>query len=65
MKIKENPFYLPDYIGKGYGTFWHYKGRYRVVKGSRASKKSATAALWFIYKLMQYKDANLLVIAKQ
>lgn len=64
MKIKENPFYLPDYIGKGYGTFWHYKGRYRVVKGSRASKKSATTALWFIYKLMQYKDANLLVIRK-
>ncbi len=24
---------LPEIVGKGYGTFWRYKGRYRVVKG--------------------------------
>ena len=29
---------LPEIVGKGYGTFWRWKGRYRVVKGSRASK---------------------------
>lgn len=51
-------------MGKGYKSFWNFKGRYRVVKGSRASKKSKTTALWFIYKLMQYNKANLLVIRK-
>lgn len=51
-------------VGKGYKSFWHFKGRYRVVKGSRASKKSKTTALWYIYNLMKYKDANLLVIRK-
>ena len=56
--------YLPDYIGKGYRAFWNYKGRYRVCKGSRASKKSKTTALWYIYNLMKYPDANLLVIRK-
>lgn len=55
---------LPDIIGKGYGTFWRWKGRYRVVKGSRASKKSKTAALWYITNMMKYPDANTLVIRK-
>ena len=56
--------YLPDYVGKGYKAFWNYKGRYRVCKGSRASKKSKTTALWFIYNMMKYPAANLLVIRK-
>lgn len=63
MKLK-NRIFLPNLIGKGYGEFWKFKGRYRVVKGSRASKKSKTTALWFIYSLMKYKQANLLVIRK-
>ena len=25
---------LPELVGKGYGTFWRWKGRYRVCKGS-------------------------------
>lgn len=53
---------LPDVVGKGYGTFWKYTGRYRVVKGSRGSKKSKTMALWSIVNLMKYPEANLLVI---
>lgn len=56
--------YLPDIVGKGYADFWHFKGRYRVVKGSRASKKSKTAALWFIYNIMKLPGSNLLVIRK-
>ena len=56
--------YLPAIIGKGYGAFWKWRGRYRVVKGSRASKKSKTTALWYIYNMMKYKDANLLVARK-
>ena len=55
---------LPAYVGKGYGTFWRWKGRYRVCKGSRASKKSKTTALWYIVNMMKYPDANLLVVRK-
>lgn len=62
--LNKKRFYLPDYVGKGYRDFWKFKGRYRVVKGSRASKKSKTTALWFIYNMMKYKDANALVIRK-
>lgn len=61
---RANRIYLPDVIGGGYKDFWNFKGRYRVIKGSRASKKSATAALWFIYSLMKYPAANLLVVRK-
>lgn len=56
--------YLPDVVGKGYKDFWSFKGRYRVCKGSRASKKSKTTAINFIYRIMQYPQANLLVIRK-
>ena len=55
---------LPEIVGKFYKEFWHFKGRYRVVKGSRASKKSKTTALWFIYNLMKNPEANLLVVRK-
>lgn len=55
---------LPDIVGGGYGSFWRWKGRYRVVKGSRASKKSATMALWCIVSMMKYPAANLLVVRK-
>ena len=51
-------------VGQGYGTFWRYRGRYRVVKGGRRAKKSATAALWYIYHLMKYPKANLLVVRR-
>lgn len=55
---------LPEVVGKGYGTFWRWKGRYRAVKGSRASKKSKTTALWYITNMMKYPDANTLVVRK-
>lgn len=61
---KINYIHLPDIVGKGYAAFWKYKGRYRVVKGSRASKKSKTTALNFIVRMMQYPLANLLVVRK-
>lgn len=57
-------YYLPDIVGKGYKTFWNFKGRYRICKGSRASKKSKTTALWIIYQMQRYKEANTLVIRK-
>ena len=55
---------LQEKVGKGYADFWKFKGRYRVVKGSRASKKSKTTALFFISQLMKYPQANLLVVRK-
>lgn len=64
MKVNYQKYYLPDIVGRGYKTFWNFKGRYRVVKGSRASKKSKTTALWFIYNMMKLPGANLLVIRK-
>lgn len=56
--------HLPETVGKGYGQFWKFRGRYRVVKGSRASKKSKTTALWFIASIMKYPQANALVVRK-
>lgn len=55
---------LPEIIGKGYGEFWRCKKPYRVVKGSRGSKKSKTTALNTIFRMMQYPLANTLVVRK-
>ena len=55
---------LQEVVGKGYKDYWNFKGRYRVCKGSRASKKSKTTALNFIYRIMKYPQANLLVVRK-
>lgn len=64
INLNKKYYHLPDIVGKGYKKFWNCKGRYRVVKGSRASKKSKTTALWYIYNLMKYPESNLLVIRK-
>lgn len=57
---------MSSIVGQGYNEFWKFKGRYRICKGSRASKKSKTSALWFIANLSKkkYSQANLLVIRK-
>lgn len=55
---------LQSIVGKGYADFWNFKGRYRVCKGSRASKKSKTTALNFIVRMMQHPLANALVVRK-
>lgn len=64
LKIKKVPINLPDVVGKGYATFWNFKGRIRAVKGSRRSKKSKTMALWVIYHMMKHPKANTLVVRK-
>lgn len=66
MRIKPEPkkVWLPDIVGKGYGSYWRFKGRYRVCKGSRASKKSTTTALNLITRMMEYPESNLLVVRK-
>lgn len=64
QKGRHSNVILPEIVGKGYGTFWRWKGRYRVCKGSRASKKSKTTALWYIVNMMKYPQANTLVVRK-
>lgn len=53
---------MSEIVGKGYNEFWNCKKRYRVLKGGKASKKSTTTALNFIFRLMKEKDSNLLVV---
>lgn len=53
---------MSEIVGKGYDEFWNCKKRYRVLKGGKGSKKSATTALNFIYRLMREKESNLLVV---
>ena len=64
MKTNALKISLPRIVGKGYKDYWNFKGRYRVCKGSRASKKSKTTALNFIYRIMKYPQSNLLVVRK-
>ena len=64
MTIKRKHIRLPEVVGRGYKKYWNFKGRYRVCKGSRASKKSKTTALWYIVNMMKYQGANLLVVRK-
>lgn len=53
---------MSQIVGKGYDEFWSCSKRYRVLKGGKGSKKSATTALNFIYRLMREPDTNLLVV---
>ena len=55
---------LPKVIGKGYGAFWKSRNFYRVVKGSRGSKKSKTTALNFVTRILKYPWSNLLVVRR-
>ena len=53
---------ISELVGGGYDGFWQSKKRYRVLKGGKGSKKSATTALNLIYRLMRYPESNLLVV---
>lgn len=53
---------IREIVGGSYDGFWTSTKRYVAVKGSRASKKSTTAALKIIARMMQYPLANTLVV---
>ncbi len=53
---------ISDTVGGGYDKFWESKKRYRVVKGGKGSKKSSTTALNLIYRLLKYRESNVLVV---
>lgn len=62
--VKRPKLKISYFIGGGYNEFWHNHQFYRVVKGSRGSKKSRTTALNFIYRIMRYPWSNLLVVRR-
>lgn len=62
--MKTKSIKLPEIVGKGYKSYWSFRGRYDVCKGSRASKKSKTTALRIIYNMMKYDQSNTLVVRK-
>lgn len=64
MNLKTKIIKLPELVGKGYKSYWNFRGRYDVCKGSRASKKSKTTALRIIYNMMKYDKSNTLVVRK-
>lgn len=55
---------LREAVGQGYDDVFEWKGRYIVIKGSRASKKSKTAALFLISKMVREGYGNALCIRK-
>lgn len=66
LKTKDNQVivHLPSIVGKHYGEFWRFKGRYKAVKGSRASKKSSTQSLKVITEIIENPNINWLVVRK-
>ena len=66
LKTKDNQVvvHLPSVVGKHYGEFWRFKGRYKAVKGSRSSKKSSTQSLKVITEIIENPNINWLVVRK-
>lgn len=59
-----NRISLQETVGGGYAEFWNTRKTYVVCKGSRASKKSKTTALWHIFNMMKFPLSNTLVVRK-
>lgn len=62
--MKAQKLSLQKIVGKNYADFWKCEKRYRVVKGSRGSKKSKTAALNLIYRIVRYPLSNALCVRR-
>ena len=54
ITVNMNNIYIKQAVGGAYDEFWNCQKRYRIIKGGRGSKKSRTAALYFIYNLMKF-----------
>lgn len=63
-KKEDNTLKLSEIIGGGYDEMFAHKGRYIVIKGSRASKKSKTTALYIVLKMMREPQGNVLCVRK-
>ena len=60
MSMNKERISLQEQIGKGYATFWKFKGDEVILMGSKGSKKSKTIALRWLYLLKKYPRACLL-----
>ena len=60
----KNKLYFSAMTGKGYNDFFRTKRRYRIVKGSRASKKSKSTALDIVRKILTLPQCNWLVVRR-
>lgn len=58
----DNTISLRDIVGQGYDHMFTHHGRYIVIKGSRASKKSKTTAIYVILKMMREPKGNVLCL---
>ena len=63
MSVK-NKVSVRQAIGQGYDDFWTCRKRYRNCKGSRGSKKSKTAAIQRVVRIVQYPSANYLCVRR-
>lgn len=62
--MKAQKLSLQKIVGKNYADFWKCRRRYRVCKGSRGSKKSKTAALNMITRIVKYPLSNGLCVRR-
>src|SRR5699024_4864402 len=51
---------ISSLIGQGYNKAWNTKKFYKVIKGSRGSKKSVTTQIEIISKMMAYPWMNVI-----
>lgn len=61
-KEKDNTVKLSEVVGQGYDQMFAFHGRYIAIKGSRASKKSKTAAIYVILKMLREPKGNVLCL---
>ena len=64
MSVKNKKVSVKQAIGQGYDDFWTCRKRYRNCKGSRGSKKSKTAAIQRVVRIVQYPLANYLCVRR-
>ena len=62
MSVNKERISLQEIVGKGYATFWNFKGDEVIIMGSKGSKKSKTIALRWMKLLKQYRRACLLAM---
>ena len=61
---QNNQLSLREIVGQGYDEMFTFHGRYICIKGSRASKKSKTTALYIIAKMINEDKGCVLCVRK-
>jgi phage terminase large subunit len=63
--MSNQPVSMYELIGKGFERAWNFKGRYRVIKGSRNSKKSVVMMGYRIIMDILENDNNNVLVLRQ